>query len=1225
MAALQSKLGAAEADLLNSRTTIEQLRAKLTQGVATQEEVNRLQAMLAARDAAVQDEVQRLQAQLAAANAELAQLPMVKATIADFQRTVEATHAQLIAAQEQAATAVREKAAVEEELSREMRKLQSLEASYNVVLREVEAREAETELVRNSLRAAEGRLASAEEELRQIPPLQETVEELKAAVKAHDEERHAVSEAGRLLEKTLNGLDASSVSSSTFTAGQAAVDVLARPVGVQSLAGVQAAAARALRQWAALLQRLESADGEKTRMTEEMSALRDQLVQGASLSAAEVEQAMASQHQELQRRLVFVQRVCLQIDGECEPGGEGERIPQPHATAEGQTDWDLVAAALSQQVARLLTEHRNALRAHAADAEAAAHNAEQIRNMQAEIERILSVAAQNEARAAAATLQLQQEFEKRAADERRAGREEAAQALEQLRLQYEKEVEEQRQMLAEEREHSARQMAVLVDDYSSRIKLLETETQVGAVEAAAAQEERELRCAEVIAILVRAVHGLQHQLYELGAQSTVVRRMLLTGTGSRLHTDMVELVRACSLEASAADGDDDAQWTPPGVSFRSAVIAVMAMHRMQLLASHSWRRYGGTLAVMGPRGWAGGAAAPPIRLWVEAVEPAAVLAALRDRGADADAAAVQLLRSSGGWADGAVSPANSPARRTAPFSPGRREEGRQELVVMLERGLRAVRGGDLARVDRYTSAGRVMDALRAMALGMSEQLCAAADREREEAARRLALEEAVAGYSSRAEEMGQAEAEAALEAERLRSRIASLEEAAAALSAENAKETSEHEEAKRQVLALTRDLAGCANQLAADEERMSLSEEELRRANTRIGRAQEDQAKALAELEAAKAEVLSLRDGMTRAAESGEQAQQRLSADLARAEEEIKRLEQRVAAAAEERTAAAAARAVVEGELAALRQELAVLVGVHGRLEAEKAAAEEASRYAKASRLLSAHGVHSAVCSHRIAQERAAAEQERALAAQSQVTAVAKELEEAAAATARQVQAAQEEGRMLRQKAEAAIVAKEMALNHAAEADREPKQPLPREHSDQQLTLRACRGTGGYAPPVLTGALPLCCTYDRIDNARLTSAAACPVPAARSDSCQLQQQRWGGDEPRYVDPLLPWFYKTNGGSHAAVCGGRSGADGVPVPSAERRPRERWWRRCRRRRWLGGAARRRRVLRPACGREVPDAPGTGQLLRAAAVRRWDGDDDPRWSVHHQTYPDDAVRC
>ena len=75
------------------------------------------------------------------------------------------------------------------------------------------------------------------------------------------------------------------------------------------------------------------------------------------------------------------------------------------------------------------------------------------------------MAAQNEARAAASTLQLQQEFEKRAADERRAGREEAAQALEQLRLQYEKEVEEQRQMLAEEREHSARQMAGLVDDY----------------------------------------------------------------------------------------------------------------------------------------------------------------------------------------------------------------------------------------------------------------------------------------------------------------------------------------------------------------------------------------------------------------------------------------------------------------------------------------------------------------------------------------------------------------------------------------------------------------------------------------------------------------------------------------------------------------------------------------------------------------------------------------
>ena len=52
-----------------------------------------------------------------------------------------------------------------------------------------------------------------------------------------------------------------------------------------------------------------------------------------------------------------------------------------------------------------------------------------------------------------------------------------------------------------------------------------------------------------------------------------------------------------------------------------------------------------------------------------------------------------------------------------------------------------------------------------------------------------------------------------------------------------------------------------------------------------------------------------------------------------------------------------------------------MLGGVHGRLEAEKAAAEEASRYAKSSRLLSAHDAHSAVCSHRIAQERAAAEQ----------------------------------------------------------------------------------------------------------------------------------------------------------------------------------------------------------------------------------------------------------
>ena len=91
---------------------------------------------------------------------------------------------------------------------------------------------------------------------------------------------------------------------------------------------------------------------------------------------------------------------------------------------------------------------------------------------------------------------------------------------------------------------------------------------------------------------------------------------------------------------------------------------------------------------------------------------------------------------------------------------------------------------------------------------------------------------------------------------------------------------------------------------------------------------------------------------------------------------------------------------------------------------------------------------------------------------------------------------------------------------------------LPREHSDQQLTLLCvCRGTGGYAPPVLTGVLPLCCsTSDRIGKTRLTSAAACLVPTARSGSCQLEQrqQRWGGDEPRYVDPLLS-LRKTNGG------------------------------------------------------------------------------------------------
>jgi len=88
-----------------------------------------------------------------------------------------------------------------------------------------------------------------------------------------------------------------------------------------------------------------------------------------------------------------------------------------------------------------------------------------------------------------------------------------------------------------------------------------------------------------------------------------------------------------------------------------------------------------------------------------------------------------------------------------------------------------------------------------------------------------------------------------------------------------------------------------------------------------------------------------------------------------------------------------------------VKQELAVLVGVHGALEASKITAEKTSAEAVSA---------------------AAEEQKRALAAQEQVTAIARELEEAAARTAVQVEAAQEEGRQLRKRADEAAVAKEM-------------------------------------------------------------------------------------------------------------------------------------------------------------------------------------------------------
>lgn len=786
------------------------------------------------------------------------------------------------------------------------RKNQSLEVELAVAVREVEARLEETMLARRSIGELESQLRLTNQEL---PRLKTELNELQSTVQLQTEESAAVSLAGRTLEQMLKGIVIGSGSASM-------AQYTAQHPTIAALSGVHIAAVQVVQDWAELRTRVAESETEQDRLTRELVVARGQLVDNSTLGAGE-----------LSRQLAFVQQICLRIATECAtPLGAIDRTAQV-----GLSEWNTVAEALSQQIARLLAEHRTSTM-HMSE------NAAKVACMEQEIQNILHVAGENEERATTSTMTLQQDLAAQAALERQKARQQTEHALDGLRAQHDSQLVEQKKMLADEREHSKHQMTVVVDDYSARIRTLEAQVVAGLAIAEHDQEEHELHVAAVCGVLVRAVHGLQHQLAEVCATSGVVRRMLATGTGSQLHTDVVELVRACSPDAPASQLEDDnsgtqqRRWVSPAVTFRAAVIAVMAMHRLQLIASQAWRRYGGTLQQSSPR--YGEDFMPPIRLWVEEVDTATILSVLRDRGIEADDMATQLV-SHAVLHSGAAELSGRPwAART------------DDLAVMLQRGLGARWHGRAVAVDRYTPAAVAMDEMRKSALGMSEQLCTIASSERSAA-------DAEKGLRSQLDE--------------------------------------------------------CMSQLKVDDERMSRSEEELSKANERIGRAKEDQKRARTELAAAKTEVEALRSAVIRSTEAGERAAGKhfetfvvdptpltffLCLDTARADGTILALE------AKERQAAADRKDSEE-----VKQELAVLVGVHGALEASKITAEKASAAAVAA---------------------AAEEQKRALAAQEQVTAIARELEEAAGRTAEQVEAAQEEGRQLRKRADEAAVAKEM-------------------------------------------------------------------------------------------------------------------------------------------------------------------------------------------------------
>ena len=329
--------------------------------------------------------------------------------------------------------------------------------------------------------------------------------------------------------------------------------------------------------------------------------------------------------------------------------------------------------------------------------------------------------------------------------ERNQARQQTEHALDTLRAQHEAQLTEQKKMLADERRHSKNQIAVVVDDCSARIRALESQVADNKTIVDKESEERELHFAGVCAVLIRAIHGLQHQLADMCGTSRVVQRMLRTGTGSNLHKDVVDLLQACTAGAPVIHENLDDQprrWRAPTASFRTAVIAVMAIHRLQLIASLSWRCYGGALQV---RTTSYDNNLPAIRLWVEEVDLATVLATLRDPGLEADDVAAQLV-------------ANSAVQADVPSDRVLRRSG-QDLVVGLGRGLQWRCNGLNLAVDRYTPAATAMNELRNSVLGMSERLCTTKASEQTHEALQQQLQECMLQLQADDERMKRSEEE----------------------------------------------------------------------------------------------------------------------------------------------------------------------------------------------------------------------------------------------------------------------------------------------------------------------------------------------------------------------------------------------------------------------------------------------------------------------------------
>ena len=680
---------------------IQQLERKL-------DSANREAMTLRNSESLLQENVLRLERQLQTANMELSQLPNVKAIILDFQRAAETAHRTL-----------------QDDLDREKRSSQALRAELAVAVREIEAREVETKLAREHSKGVEAKLETASERGK---ALQSQLERSQSAVRESAEERAAVAHAGEELERILTELRSNPMSSTHGFASH---------TSVRALGGVYRALARVATEWAAMQKRTSAAESERERISKELAVAREQLVENTSLSVKQLEDLESAQRDQSARQLAFLQSICLRIDTDCAaPLRTINSSPQV-----GLSEWEAVAEAVVQQVSRLLSEHQTSA-AHLSE------NATKIARMEAQVNSVLRAAGENEQRATSSTLRLQQELAAQAAIDRDQARQQTEHALDTLRAQHAAQLAEQKKMLADERSHSKQQVAVVVDDYSARLRALEAQVAGKNAMLGEELEKRELHFAAVCAVLVRAIHGLQHQLAELCGTSRVVRCMLRTGTGSNLHKHVIGLVQACSSGTVVTrDGlDSRARWGAPAASFRAAVIAVMAIHRLQLGASNSWRCYGGALQVSSASRGGGGQCLPTIRLWVEEVDMAAVLAALREPGLEADEVAAQLV-------------GNAAVQSSMQEEPlfGRRPG--QDLVVGLRRGLQSRCNQLMLAVDRYTPASVAMNELRKSVLGMSEQLCGVQAAEQTQETLQQQLQECLAQLQSDDERMARSEDE----------------------------------------------------------------------------------------------------------------------------------------------------------------------------------------------------------------------------------------------------------------------------------------------------------------------------------------------------------------------------------------------------------------------------------------------------------------------------------